>query len=351
MKKSLVWLIVIIFTIGCMPLGVFGAAETADSVYINGNIYTVNENAPKATAMAIKGQKLIYVGNDKDVKQYIGKSTKVIDLSYKTVIPGIIGSHTHVSQYSEASHNEFLIKAQGELFSYGITTYIEGDSVTPNGSDAPVGLVNPYYGLYTRITGMDRAGKPLDGWDPEKCITREDALKTFTIWAAQGQSEDNTKGSLEAGKLADFVILDRDIMTCPASDIKDANTLMTVLGGEVVYTREVPEEMTLMIMGEVSTIKPIMINNDVYVPVIPTVKALGLKCAADSKSITVIKDFNPVTLTIDSKTVSKNGMYFISPKAPKSVNGLTYMPISHFRYYFGYNVMNYRASNIISINF
>lgn len=104
-----------------------------------------------------------------------------------------------------------------------------------NGSDAPIELVNPYHGLYASVTRMDRDGNPPGGWYPEEKMTREEALKSFTIWAAYGQFEENFKGSLKPGKLADFVVIDRDYMTCPDSEIKDISALMTVVGGEIVY--------------------------------------------------------------------------------------------------------------------
>ena len=70
-------------------------------------------------------------------------------------------------------------------------------------------------------------------------MTRAEALKSFTIWPAYGQFEEKIKGSLKTGKLADFVVIDRDYMTCPEIEIKDINALMTVLGGEVVYQKAV----------------------------------------------------------------------------------------------------------------
>ncbi|HYE82284.1 MAG TPA: amidohydrolase family protein [Clostridia bacterium] len=105
------------------------------------------------------------------------------------------------------------------------------------GSDAPVELVNPFHGLYAAVTRMDRDGNPAGGWYPEEKMTREEAVKAFTIWAAEGQFEEKLKGSLEAGKLADFVVLDRDPMQCPENELKDINALTTVLGGEVVYKK------------------------------------------------------------------------------------------------------------------
>ena len=71
------------------------AAKAAETVYLNGNIYTVDAKQPKATAVAIAGQKLVYVGSDKGAKAYVGKTTKVVDLKGKTVLPGLIEGHMH----------------------------------------------------------------------------------------------------------------------------------------------------------------------------------------------------------------------------------------------------------------
>lgn len=122
---------------------------------------------------------------------------------------------------------------------YAWRKVIDSGSHIANGSDAPVELVNPYHGLYAAVTRMDRDGNPPGGWYPAEKMTRQEALKSFTIWAAEGQFEDHCKGSLEVGKLADFVVVDRDPMTCPEMEIKDVKALTTVLGGEVVYQKAV----------------------------------------------------------------------------------------------------------------
>ena len=106
-----------------------------------------------------------------------------------------------------------------------------------NGSDAPVELVNPYHGVYAAVTRKGRDGKPEGGWYTNQCITREEAIRADTIWAAEAQFDENNKGSLEAGKLADFVVIDKDIMTCDADEIKDIQALETYIGGELVYKR------------------------------------------------------------------------------------------------------------------
>jgi hypothetical protein len=120
--------------------------------------------------------------------------------------------------------------------SYAWRTIINEGGIIANGSDAPVELVNPYHGLYAAVTRQDRiTGQPPGGWYPEQALTRQEALRSFTIWGAYAAFSEDNRGSLEAGKYADFVMLDRDYMNCPASQIKDITALATVIGGELVY--------------------------------------------------------------------------------------------------------------------
>jgi predicted amidohydrolase YtcJ len=105
-----------------------------------------------------------------------------------------------------------------------------------NGSDFPVEEPNPLWGFYAAITRQDRTGAPAGGWFPDQRLTREEALKSWTLGSAYAAFEEKTKGSLEPGKLADFVMLSRDIMTVPAQEILTTRVKMTVVGGEIVYS-------------------------------------------------------------------------------------------------------------------
>ncbi|MDI9540544.1 MAG: amidohydrolase, partial [Bacillota bacterium] len=93
-KKVIFILLIAMFTT-LFPVQVFADDVIADTVYVNGNIYTVDEVFSKAQAIAIKGQYIIGVGSNEDVKRFVGESTKVIDLQGKTVIPGLIEGHMH----------------------------------------------------------------------------------------------------------------------------------------------------------------------------------------------------------------------------------------------------------------
>jgi len=117
-------------------------------------------------------------------------------------------------------------------------SFIDGGAVIPGGSDAPVELVNPFHGIYAAVTRKDRSGRPEGGWRPEQKLMRVEAIKAFTIWGAYAAFEEGIKGSIEAGKIADFAIIDRDIMNCPEDEIKDISVIGTILGGETAYDAE-----------------------------------------------------------------------------------------------------------------
>ena len=106
-----------------------------------------------------------------------------------------------------------------------------------DGSDFPVESINPVYGFYAAFTRQDRQGYPEGGFQPGDALTRREALKAMTIWAAKAAFEENEKGSIESGKFADFVVLDRDIMTAPPPDVVNSKVLYTFIGGEMVYSK------------------------------------------------------------------------------------------------------------------
>ena len=121
---------------------------------------------------------------------------------------------------------------------YAWRSLIDSGVPIPGGSDFPVESENPLFGFYSAITRQDHDGEPRGGWRPEQRMTRTEALKSMTIWAAYASFEEDWRGSLEAGKAADFVVLDHDIMTCAPGQILITEVVQTVIGGEMVYERE-----------------------------------------------------------------------------------------------------------------
>jgi len=108
----------------------------------------------------------------------------------------------------------------------------------PLGTDFPIESINPMYTFYAAVERQDLKGYPSGGFQPENKLSREEALKGMTIWAAKSNFEEKEKGSIEPGKYADFVILDQDIMTAKGSALPHVKVLKTYLNGEKVYERK-----------------------------------------------------------------------------------------------------------------
>jgi hypothetical protein len=114
---------------------------------------------------------------------------------------------------------------------------LKSRAVVAFGTDWPVAPLNPLYGIYAAITRQTVDGKNPNGWIPEEKISVEDAIKCYTLNAAYASFEEKNKGSIEVGKLADFVMLSDDILTIESVKIKDVKVEMTIFNGEIVYER------------------------------------------------------------------------------------------------------------------
>lgn len=106
-----------------------------------------------------------------------------------------------------------------------------------NGTDAPVEPLNPVPCFYASVTRKTLRGEPESGYEPEQRMTREEALRSYTIDAAYGAFEEKIKGSVETGKLADFTVFTDDLMTIPDKDLLSAKVAMTIVGGKVIYEK------------------------------------------------------------------------------------------------------------------
>ena len=104
-----------------------------------------------------------------------------------------------------------------------------------NGTDAPVEPLNPIPSFYASVTRKTLQGLPETGYEPAQKMTRAQALRSYTLDAAFGAFEEKAKGSIEPGKLADFTVFSRDLMTIPENQILETEVTMTILGGKVVY--------------------------------------------------------------------------------------------------------------------
>ena len=121
---------------------------------------------------------------------------------------------------------------------YAYKQLLQQNGWIPLGTDFPVENINPLYTFYAAVERKDLKGFPANGFQPENALSRVEALKGMTIWAAKAQFEEKEKGSIEPGKYADFVILDNDIMKINGADVPKVKVLKTYVNGEKVYEKK-----------------------------------------------------------------------------------------------------------------
>ena len=112
---------------------------------------------------------------------------------------------------------------------------IDQGLIIAGGTDAPVEIGDPRIEFYAAIARKDVDGYSADGWNLDQRVSRVEALKMFTIWPAIASFQENVKGTIEVGKLADFSIFDKDLMTIPELEILESKNLLTVVGGRIVF--------------------------------------------------------------------------------------------------------------------
>ena len=120
---------------------------------------------------------------------------------------------------------------------YAYKALLEKSKVIGLGTDFPVEKVNPFHTFYASVSRKDLNDYPEKGFEFENALSREETLKGMTIWAAYLNFEEKEKGSIEKGKFADFIIIDRDIMKVEINKTPETKVLKTYLSGELVYSK------------------------------------------------------------------------------------------------------------------
>ena len=120
---------------------------------------------------------------------------------------------------------------------YALRRLLEQNGWMPLGTDFPIENINPFYTFYAAVARKDLNGQPSEGFQMTDALTREQALMGMTLWAARSLFTEQWNGSLEPGKKADFVLIDRDIMKVNETELPNTSVLATYIDGKKVYTK------------------------------------------------------------------------------------------------------------------
>ena len=138
---------------------------------------------------------------------------------------------------TNARWSESRVGHERSKYHYCWRTLLDNQMILTAGSDSPCESYDPMDGVYAITTRQGMDGYPEGGWFPEERVTVYEALEMYTKNAAYVSLEGDKKGTIEAGKLADFVILDTDVFHTVPEKIKDIRVVKTYLGGKLVYER------------------------------------------------------------------------------------------------------------------
>jgi predicted amidohydrolase YtcJ len=148
---------------------------------------------------------------------------------------GVIASMQPSHCITDLPWAEHRLGTQRSLTAYAWNDLLSSGATLAFGTDWPSAPLNPMIGLYAAVMRRDTTGYPPEGWFPRQRIGLEDAIKAYTLGSAFAEFEESMKGSLEAGKLADIVVFDRNLLNAPPQDILRAKVIYTILGGKIIY--------------------------------------------------------------------------------------------------------------------
>jgi len=151
---------------------------------------------------------------------------------------GVIPSMQPTHCTSDKAWAEKRIGAERVKGAYAWRSLLKIGVHLPLSSDFPGETLNPFYGIYAAITRQDPEGNPPGGWYPEQRLTLDEALRGYTVEGAYAEFEENAKGSIEEGKLADLVVISRDITQIAPKDLLSIQVMKTFIGGKLVYEKK-----------------------------------------------------------------------------------------------------------------
>ncbi|MBI2730797.1 MAG: amidohydrolase [Sphingobacteriales bacterium] len=150
-----------------------------------------------------------------------------------SILPSVQPTHATSDMYWAAER----LGKEREKGAYAYKQLLLQNNMIPLGTDFPVEDINPINTFYAAVARKDKKGFPDGGYQMVNALTREETLKGMTLWAAYSNFEEKEKGTIKAGKFADLVILDTNIMTVSADQILKAKVIKTICNGEIVYSK------------------------------------------------------------------------------------------------------------------
>ena len=194
------------------------------------NTHAIGDSANIVVLKAYKNA----LKNKKDRRWKVEHAQILSALDFDYFSDGIIPSIQPTHATSDMYWAEDRLGSSRMEGAYAYKTLLDKAGLVALGTDFPVEQVSPFLTFYAAVARKDNNGFPDNGFQMKDALSREEALKGMTIWAAYSNFEENEKGSIETGKFADFVILSKDMMTIPEKELPSVTANHVFISGKIV---------------------------------------------------------------------------------------------------------------------